>query len=233
MSIEIKYEDFENKHGVCAINQKPDTCPICGTKINPEIMFSYKRNEDYGGYEYLELVLKCTDQECNHLFIGYYSSFSGHSSINRDYFTLDQAGLKFYESLKKFPEIICIISPKFSPIYNQAYLAEENGLNEICGPGYRRSLEFLVRDYLIHNKKGKKEEIKESQLSQAIGMIDDARIKACAERAAWLGNDETHYTRKFEDRDLGDLKNLIKLTVNWIENDELSKEYLKMESKKS
>ncbi|MGF6947536.1 hypothetical protein QF028_000029 [Neobacillus sp. B4I6] len=37
-----------------------------------------------------------------------------------------------------------------------------------------------------------------------------------AERAVWLGNDETHYVRKWDDKDLKDLKNLIDLTVYFI-----------------
>ena len=48
-------------------------------------------------------------------------------------------------------------------------------------------------------------------------LIDETRIKSCAKRAAWLGNDETHYTRKWEEKDINDLKSLINMTVNWID----------------
>jgi hypothetical protein len=47
-----------------------------------------------------------------------------------------------------------------------------------------------------------------------------------AKRAAWLGNDETHYIRKWEDKDLDDLKKLIKLTVLWIEMEQMTKDAL-------
>jgi hypothetical protein len=43
-----------------------------------------------------------------------------------------------------------------------------------------------------------------------------------AQRAVWLGNDETHYERRWEDKDIDDLKRLITLTVNWIHNDLLT-----------
>ena len=36
--------------------------------------------------------------------------------------------------------------------------------------------------------------------------IDDSNIKNVAKRAVWLGNDETHYIRKWEDKDLSFLK---------------------------
>jgi hypothetical protein len=47
-----------------------------------------------------------------------------------------------------------------------------------------------------------------------------------AKRAAWLGNDETHYVRKWEDHDLEDLKSLIKVTGNWIEMEAITKKYI-------
>ncbi len=52
--------------------------------------------------------------------------------------------------------------------------------------------------------------------------VTNDRIKATAARAAWLGNDESHYVRKWEDKDLEDLKKLIQLTVHWIEMEELT-----------
>lgn len=33
----------------------------------------------------------------------------------------------------------------------------------------------------------------------------------------WLGNDETHYVRRWEEKDLSDLKRLISMTVSWID----------------
>ena len=47
-----------------------------------------------------------------------------------------------------------------------------------------------------------------------------------AKRAAWLGNDETHYLRKWEGKDLDELKRLIELTIRWIEMVELSDGYI-------
>ena len=55
-------------------------------------------------------------------------------------------------------------------------------------------------------------------------MCNDARLKSTAERAAWLGNDETHYVRKWEYKDLQDLKEFIVLTEYWVESEHLTKE---------
>ena len=44
--------------------------------------------------------------------------------------------------------------------------------------------------------------------------IAHPKVASLAERDVWLGNDETHYVRKWEGKDVQDLKLLIKLTVS-------------------
>ena len=46
--------------------------------------------------------------------------------------------------------------------------------------------------------------------------VDDPRIKSLAEKAVWLGNDETHYIRKHEDKDITDMKRFIDAMVYFI-----------------
>jgi hypothetical protein len=43
-------------------------------------------------------------------------------------------------------------------------------------------------------------------------------VQKLGRRAAWLGNDEAHYLRKWEDKDVSDLKLLLRLTMNAIGN---------------
>ena len=75
----------------------------------------------------------------------------------------------------------------------------------------------MIKDYLIHREPGKKQSILSALLGTCISEhVDDPRIKECARRAAWLGNDESHYLRKWEGRDVDDLKTLIDLTVHWM-----------------
>lgn len=50
-------------------------------------------------------------------------------------------------SCKEFDSEIQEISPSFVKIYNQALAAEELNLSEIAGMGYRKSLEFLIKDF--------------------------------------------------------------------------------------
>ncbi|MBI5787992.1 MAG: DUF4145 domain-containing protein [Candidatus Schekmanbacteria bacterium] len=95
--------------------------------------------------------------------------------------------------------------------------------------GYRKALEFLIKDYLISEapNDATKDEIKKEFLGDTIKKrVNDPNVKSVAERAVWLGNDETHYERKWQDKDLSHLKQLIQLTIHWIEAHKLTEKFL-------
>ena len=146
-------------------------------------------------------------------------------------FNLQTTKLLVFVEAKVFPANIQIISPLFCKTYDQSLTAEANGLDQVCGPGYRKSLEFLVKDYLVgyryKDAPEKQNEVRKAFLGPVIDKhFDQVKIKECAKRAAWLGNDETHYTRKWETKDINDLKSLIMMTVNHIDLDVESDRYL-------
>jgi hypothetical protein len=120
------------------------------------------------------------------------------------------------------------ISPDFVSVYREAEEAELRNLKLVCGPGYRKALEFLIKDYIIKSNPEKAEEIKRLNLGKCISdFVKNDKINSVASRAVWLGNDETHYLRKWEGKDLQDLKNLISLTVHWIDMEELTEATIK------
>ena len=132
------------------------------------------------------------------------------------------------EDKTSFSDKINSLSPNFVEIYHQSEKAENMGLTEICGLGYRKALEFLVKDYAITFNPGDSDTIKRKLLSPCINdHIDNKRIKSLATASAWIGNDETHYIRKHEDYNLGHLKAFISAIVSYIDS-ELS--YLEAES---
>lgn len=97
----------------------------------------------------------------------------------------------------------------------------------MVGIGLRKALEFLVKDFAISENPGKVDEIQKNLLGACIDKyINDTNVKECAKRAAWLGNDETHYVRKWGNKDIEDLKLLVRLTVNWLESHLLTKQYI-------
>lgn len=181
------------------------------------------------GYNsHVRVIFQCTNQRCQELFIATYThsrNIIGHYD--------GQEGFQFWyvapHSAQEadISEIIVEISPSFEEIYNQSLAAETHELTQLIDVGLRKVLEFLIKDYAISNNPDKEEEIRAAFLSSCIkNYVDDPKIKSCAERAAWLGNDETHYIRVWEDKDIVDLKLLIRLTVNWVESSVLTRRYM-------
>ena len=119
----------------------------------------------------------------------------------------------------EFDKEISDLSPKFVEIYNQSELSESNNCNEICGMGYRKALEFLVKDFLCREHPDKSDEIRKEFLSTAINRIENNKLKILAQKSAWLGNDETHYIRKHEQYSASDLKSFIKAMLTYIESE--------------
>ena len=114
----------------------------------------------------------------------------------------------------------------FYEIFAATQFAEEMGLKEICGMGYRKALEFLIRDYIKLTVD--EEKTKKLTLSTCINnYIDDPKIKEAVKRAVWLGNDETHYYRTWDDKDLQDLKILLHITMNFVDSNLTLERYTK------
>lgn len=166
------------------------------------------------------MLCRCPRAQCDRLFLGVY--VIGNDNVGR--WRLSEPE---YFVEREFPASISKVSPDFVKIFNHAAEAESEKLDLVCGPGYRKALEFLMKDYLVNERKVSKSEVEQKLLGRCIDeFIADTRIKESAKRAAWLGNDETHYYRKWQDRDLGDLKNLIQMTVDWIDIDIRTKEII-------
>jgi hypothetical protein len=202
------------KEGTRHISPLPDQCPHCHKSITPNALYGHKNGNE------LEVFFYCPDTDCKKSFIGYYDWTS--ASISRY-----QNKISFGTLAKRqFSETIKNISPQFEIIYNQAFSAEQQNLLEICGVGYRKSLEFLIKDYAIQSKPADKEKIEKLFLSPTIEKyVTDSRVKSVSKRAVWLGNDETHYIRKWEGKNLQDLKKLIDLTIHWIEMEDLTQSF--------
>ena len=206
-----KYVSITNNERICY--ETVNKCPICNSSIAP-VEKSKFFNSDSKMYFFM---FECP--ACNKGFITHYN-YTNERKIKND---ISYNMLKLVNSYPKVPELhqfdenIKKLSSNFCEIFNQAYVAEQMNLNEIGGIGYRKALEFLIKDYCIDKNKEQEEKIKKEPLSQVItNYILSDKIKNLAKASIWIGNDETHYVRKYEDKDIKDLKRFISATVAYI-----------------
>ena len=83
--------------------------------------------------------------------------------------------------------------------------------------GYRKALEFLVKDYAIFLNQEDEDKIKNASLSSCINnYIDNIKIRHLSLASTWLGNDETHYIKKSQDYNI---ITFIDATVSFIDSD--------------
>ena len=194
---------LDKKDSKSAHIEEPTECPLCKKHIAGQILHGvYHTNSSYAyTYNYCPA--------CEDVFMATHDGFGSVVSCEPRRF-----------AKRNFSEELAALSPQFVKIYNQASAAESGSLDEIAGIGYRKALEFLIKDFAISQNSDDADKIKSMQLSPCINeYIDNAKIKQLAIKSAWLGNDETHYVRKFENRDINDMKKFIEALVYFISMD--------------
>lgn len=206
-------------------------CPRCGTAFSGEIAAARNStvckssfNKPLNDFVTLYALHYCP--ACEKAFMGVYAG------VECDPLELKEI---FPQKVKQidFPREIADFSPNFVKIYNEAYAAECQELTNICGMGYRKALEFLVKDFLIRQEPANEAEISKATLSQLINnKIENDKLKTLASRATWLGNDETHYYRLHEDRDLQDMKKFLHAFVTFLNAEIALNDALTIKSKK-
>lgn len=202
---------FENVW--CEIDTIPNECPLCHTAIVP-----VKVGQGFQVDVRLELFFRCVNWKCLRSFVGIYQLDRARSIPGASYFEL-RTLVPNRPVSKQVVDAISEISPDYVRIWGQAQQAEAQGLDDIAGPGYRKALEFLVKDYAISLQEDNeaKEEIKKIQLGGVIAKyLSGDKLPVVSARAAWLGNDQTHYEKRWVGKDLQDLKRLINATEHFI-----------------
>ena len=187
------------------------SCPICGDGLTPLVISA-------------AILVDEEDEENNKGFILNYCSKCDECFISRHTYNADcdiyefesSAPMSYYK--QSFSPDIQKLSPDFVSIYNDSLHAESLGMTSICGMGYRKSLEFLVKDFAISNNPDSEEEIIKLALAKCIETyIDNPKLKSLAKASAWLGNDETHYVRKHPQYGIAELKAFINAFVTFID----------------
>lgn len=181
-----------------------NTCPNCNIATSPTFVDGfYMKHPDFE-VNYCYIVLYCP--RCSSLYTARYFDGSAVYGSPLNNLFLDSVFPKTANKIS-FSDNIKEISPEFVSLYNQAAEAEkQDEIKGLAGLGYRKSLEFLVKDYLQLEQNLTKEEIGECRLEKCCKKIEFETIREFANAATWLGNDETHYVVKHPDYDITQMK---------------------------
>nr|DAU01501.1 MAG TPA: protein of unknown function (DUF4145) [Caudoviricetes sp.] len=194
----------------------PLKCPHCGRTMSPQHVGQSTSSESTSVSEEgrFSVVFRCSFEDCLKYFVIEYihDSYTHASMVDYTYRPPIQV---------KLPENIEKVSPIFVEIYSQATVAESEALDQIAGVGYRKAAEFLIKDYAISKNKDDEGKIKSIMLGQVIAdyLNDFPKIQALAKSVAWIGNDETHYVRRHDGKDIQDLKKFILSAAQFIAAD--------------
>ncbi|MDO4605240.1 MAG: DUF4145 domain-containing protein [Helcococcus sp.] len=201
----------------------PKTCVHCNETMTPQVI---NQTETYNKNQVAFLV-RCS--HCKEFFAISYI-IKKKDGVNHSELIPYSYNIKIDYDLS---DEIELFSPDTKEIYMQSKTAEAYNLSHIAGIGYRKSIEFLIKDFLINVKDQDKATISNLHLSQAIDKIDNDNIKTLAKASTWIGNDETHYIKKHPDKDVNDLKKFLKALSQLLSSEYLVKEALSIISENS
>lgn len=196
----------------------PHICPRCnhGADFLVKDVYVYKKIDHYAdGVAYITYLCPV----CEKVFIGEYKGEVDLSDTPLQ--EIEVLPHTFDSSERVFTEDIKELSQDFVNVYNQSLKAEKMGLSEICGMGYRKALEFLVKEYAILMNEDYKEKISEMYLGNCIEEYfkENEKLYVLAKASTWLGNDETHYKRKHESYGIDEMKSFIDIMVSYIDSE--------------
>ncbi|HEY1019098.1 MAG TPA: hypothetical protein VGE25_08880 [Sediminibacterium sp.] len=207
----------------------PNICPHCHIVNTPHEAWQALSN-DTDNKEVFLTAWTCSNKNCRKMFLVLYKK--GNAGFKFD---------RFLNGLPKGPEwpkpilelksgnpkdLTNLEQSKFIETYLQSLQAENNGLSELAGMGFRKSIEYLVKDWAIKNNPEEKEKIEKLWLGQVISSYYEGDLKDILERATWLGNDQAHYNKLFEEYDISILKELIDLILVELDRQYKKKHYI-------
>lgn len=193
-----------------------DICPVCKKPTNPDLINSsyFPLAEDE---THLVLTFRCLG--CKHFWT---EEFIATRHLINSY--TERYEIEHIKVIPNLPSDIPIsddvemVSPIGKQIYVQALKAEHEQLDHIAGIGYRKALEFFVKDFSIVTNPDDEGKIIKMSLKQVIeNYIKDEDLKTFALASAYIGNDEGHYYRNNPDKDFTDLKNYLHGVIHYME----------------
>ena len=174
---------------------KPKLCLHCYKESNQSIQIHTKKRS-----KSMVIVTKCPICDKYNL---YAYSFKTENSSKGDYVPytyLPQIENNINEDLEKLSPIGC-------KTYQEALVTLALSLNEVTGMAIRKAIECFIKDYLITFIGKDKNKIIKMPLAAAIREIEDApKLVSLSDAIRELGNDNTHYNKKYDEISVSHMK---------------------------
>lgn len=197
--------DFYKNSAYAGISfDKPLTCPHCDINGDAALIDTKSYLYDLkGGGECFFFIWRCT--VCKKLFVSLHLLRNKHVSLLG--VLPDKKNTFSDDDIEK-------ISPRFIEIYNQALRAEHNGDYTLAAVGFRTALEILIKDYAITCLNQPHDDVIKLNLYNSITeyLGEDDLVKT-ADVIRILGNDHTHYVRKYPEYDFALLKSYADIVI--------------------
>lgn len=152
----ITIEASDVKKERCAVKIKQeriDYCPVCHRSIEPVFLDDYLNGNGLKS-SMLQRLYRCPSNQCGSLFFArYYRICPTYSRSESDIYYRFQSLEPYRYEERPLPELIEDNFTNFCKIYKQTIMADEMGLSEIIGIGLRKSLEFLIKEFVIRDLK--------------------------------------------------------------------------------
>lgn len=205
----VKIEKYIHNVGRTCTFYSTEICPYCNKAIYPEIKvtnFSYN-------YNHASCIVSCP--ACSEEFFIKFRRDETLITYTYDYYEV----LPFPKPQINLPADFQDFFPEFYKIYTEAAKADCYNLLEICGMGYRKALEALVKQYATELFPEQAEAIQNEMLMPTIKRFASQKIITLATAATWLGNDHAHLVTKHPDYDLNALKSFINVLCQYIQSE--------------
>lgn len=215
MNLDIKLFDSKQLKdaNVSASVSLEQVCPICHKSGRPEyangcLVRSFNKDEK----PLLFTIWYCTN--CKKYYVSLHHMKSSLKEVEKD------AQFPYPREIEEnsIPQDVKDKYPDFTKIFSEASECERLGLLSIAGTGYRKALEFLVKDYLQQEQGLAKEDVGECRLEKCCQKIEFEPIQKLSNAATWLGNDETHYIVKHPEYDIVQMKGFLNALISSIHN---------------
>lgn len=184
----------------------PKICPHCHKEMVPTIV-TQSEVQNYNQNKVFAILVRCNICSSFYAVEYIYSNpRQNPKQILVPYYYSPTVDLDIPDNIKE-------ISEDFEEIYTQSETAYQLNLNQIAGMGYRKSIEFLVKDFLIFLKPDDADRILNLTINKAIAEIDNQKLQNLARMTNYLANDQVHIKTLHPTKDIDDLREFLKNLV--------------------